>query len=308
VDIKEIEKIVAKIKSNLFKNSNSFSVGMLKSHFKGAGLQFKEHQVYNTGDDVRFIDWKLSAKSNNIYVKTFEEERNVEIIVVLDLTETLLIGYEGKSKLEAMIEIVCLLMLLSEKSKDKIKIVLWSNKNIIFPPSSGQAGIVRLISYLQNLGVLLINGKPSFDYDYFRENNEVNRFSMLKSFIAKKKQVIFLSDFSSLQNENLLNSLLIRKNMHCFRVVSPVDVAQKKPFSILTKQNRNRKMIMSYSETIRISMNRRGSMIKILSVIKLYKYIICWSLCFIIPNYSNCISYNINCTSYLGRKVLFIKG
>jgi uncharacterized protein (DUF58 family) len=257
VDIKEIEKIVAKIKSNLFKNSNSFSVGMLKSHFKGAGLQFKEHQVYNTGDDVRFIDWKLSAKSNNVYVKTFEEERNVEIIVILDLTESLLIGYDNKSKLEAMIEITCLLMLLAEKSKDKIKIVLWSTKNIVLPPSSGQAGIVRLISYLQNMGVLLVNGKPSYDYDYQREDNEIKRFSLLKSYVAKKKQVIFLTDFTSLQNVDLLNSLLIRKNMHCFRVVSPVDVAQKRPYSIFAKQGGNRKMIMPFSQSKNINLTRR---------------------------------------------------
>ena len=99
MNLLEIEKIVSKIQSNLFKNSNSFSVGMLKSHFKGAGLQFKEHQVYNPGDDVRFIDWKLSAKTQNTFVKTFEEERNVEINVVIDVSNSMFVGYKNVSKL-----------------------------------------------------------------------------------------------------------------------------------------------------------------------------------------------------------------
>ena len=85
MNLKEIEKVVGNIQEHLFRNSNSFSIGMLRSHFKGAGLQFKEHQVYAPGDDVRFIDWKLSAKTNTTFVKTFEEERNVEIHIFLDI-------------------------------------------------------------------------------------------------------------------------------------------------------------------------------------------------------------------------------
>ncbi len=65
MNIVEIEKTVAKIQTHLFKNSNSYAIGMLKSHFRGAGIQFKEHQVYCHGDDVRFIDWKLSAKTSD---------------------------------------------------------------------------------------------------------------------------------------------------------------------------------------------------------------------------------------------------
>ena len=76
--LNEVRKTVSQIKANLFKNSNSFSIGMLKSHFKGSGLQFKEHQVYAFGDDIRFIDWKMLAKTSQPFVKTFEEERNVE--------------------------------------------------------------------------------------------------------------------------------------------------------------------------------------------------------------------------------------
>ena len=103
MDIKAIERAVAKIQTALFKNSNSFSVGTLKSQFRGSGLQFKEHQVYTHGDDVRFIDWKMMAKTSRPYIKTFEEERNVEIVVVVDLSLSMFVGLRGVSLFWTMI-------------------------------------------------------------------------------------------------------------------------------------------------------------------------------------------------------------
>src|SRR5210317_920729 len=108
MNFEEVRKVVGSIKSNIFKNSNAYSIGMLKSHFRGTGLQFKEHQVYTHGDDIRHIDWKLLAKKREPYIKTYEEERNVEIVVVIDTSATMLTGYNGVSKLQAAIEICCL--------------------------------------------------------------------------------------------------------------------------------------------------------------------------------------------------------
>ncbi len=107
MDIHAVRRAVSKIKGGLFKNSNSQAIGMLKSHFKGTGLQFKEHQVYMPGDEVRFIDWKMLAKTAHPYVKTFEEERNVEIVVAIDASPSMLYGHKGISKLQAAIEICC---------------------------------------------------------------------------------------------------------------------------------------------------------------------------------------------------------
>ena len=59
MDIKEIERVVASVQHAVFRNANNVAAGVLRSRFRGAGLQFREHQVYAPGDDVRFIDWKL---------------------------------------------------------------------------------------------------------------------------------------------------------------------------------------------------------------------------------------------------------
>ncbi|MEX0798547.1 MAG: DUF58 domain-containing protein [Bacteriovoracaceae bacterium] len=235
MNFKEVEKAVGKIQSHLFRNSNSFAIGMLKSHFKGSGLQFKEHQLYTPGDDVRFIDWKLSAKTNNTFIKTFEEERNIEIVVVLDVVESMLIGYKGVSKLQAALEIACLLYLLAEKTKDQVKVALFTDKSQILPASSGQQGIVLLVSTLQRMGVLNEAGQVDINFRLASLLEQNKKLALIKSFVARTKEVVLLSDFSHLDDFETLNKLLYRSNMHCFKMTSPVDEEKKSRFAIFTK-------------------------------------------------------------------------
>ena len=154
-----IRKAVGRIKGQLFKNSNSFSIGMLKSHFRGTGLKFKEHQVYTHGDDVRFIDWKLFAKTGQPYIKTFEEERNVEIVEVIDAGPSMLNGEDGISKLQASIEICCLLYILAKETGDYIHTLILTDEVINIPKLAGDEGIVRLIATLEDKNILDTNGK-----------------------------------------------------------------------------------------------------------------------------------------------------
>jgi hypothetical protein len=232
MNLKEVEKIVGGLKSHLFRNSNSFSVGMLKSHFKGAGIQFKEHQVYTPGDDVRFIDWKLSAKTSHTFVKTFEEERNVEIIVFLDLAQTMSFGYKDVSKLQASIELTCLLYLLAEKSKDLVRTIIIADELRILPTLSGHKGISLLISELEKCGAMhssgRVNNKPQEQHSV-----ELKKImNLIKSYVAKGKEVVLFSDFYRFLDNADFKKLLVRNNFHGFRVLSPIDVSKKMPYSI----------------------------------------------------------------------------
>jgi len=243
MNIKEVERVVGSLQSHLFRNANSFSIGMLKSHFKGSGLQFKEHQVYSPGDDVRFIDWNLTAKSNNTYIKTFEEERNVEIIVVIDITPTMFIGYKNVSKLQAAIEIACLLYLLAEKTKDQVKTVIMLDKATILPSTSGQKGIVLIISVLERMGVLDEHGKVNVNFQFDQLVEEKKKLGLIKSFVARRKETVYLSDFSHITDFETLNKLIYRRNMHCFKVSSPVDDAMNRPFSIFARFDKKSSML-----------------------------------------------------------------
>jgi uncharacterized protein (DUF58 family) len=237
MNVKEIERVVGKIQHHLFKNSNSLSVGAFKSQFKGSGLQFKEHQVYTPGDDVRFIDWKLTAKSSKAFIKTFEEERNIEIICVLDITQSMLLGFNEVSKLQAACEIICLLYLLSKKTKDKVQVVLYHNGQIIeLPKKSGKEGMVFLIAHLERLSIIEDDGSFSRDTRNIGVDLENSKkIFNLKSFLARKKEVVYLGDLSSFESKDDLGKLLYRKNFHCFKVNSPVDQAESKKYSMVFK-------------------------------------------------------------------------
>jgi uncharacterized protein (DUF58 family) len=242
MNLKEIERVVGMIQSHIFRNSNAYSAGMLKSHFRGSGLQFREHQIYVPGDDVRFIDWNLSARSSNVYVKTFEEERNVEIVVFLDLSHTLFYGHEGISKLQAMIEIVALLYLLAGETHDLIRVVIWGEKTINLPPKKGKEGLTLFISVLEKLGFLDDNAHVILTQEGpINSHTEETKIAQIKSFLARRKQVIYLGDLSLVKNKDHWAKILDKKNMHCFRVYSPVDKNNHMPFLFKVKNPLNGK-------------------------------------------------------------------
>ena len=246
MNLKEIERIVGSIQSHIFRNSNAYSAGMLKSHFRGSGLQFREHQIYVPGDDVRFIDWKLSARSDHTYIKTFEEDRNVEIVVFLDLSQTLFYGFKQVSKLQALIEIIALLYLLAGETHDQIRVVIWADKTINLPPKKGREGLTLFISMLERLGVIDEDGKVIITHSSMTNTmNEMAKVSQIKSFLARKKEVIYLGDMSLMKDRPMWDKLLEKKHMHCFRIYSPIDKNHDLPFLFKAKNPVNGKSMVT---------------------------------------------------------------
>jgi uncharacterized protein (DUF58 family) len=235
VNLEEVEKVVARLQRSLFKTANSHTVGMLKSHLKGSGLQFKEHQVYCHGDDVRFIDWKMLAKTNHPYIKTFEEERNVEIVVIIDVSPTMLFGHKGLSKLQAAIEITCLLNLLAQETSDSVTTILFHDEIVRLPTSVGRKGIIYLISELQKRNIMLEDGRYNLLLERPKGPSMKMREATVKQYMARKKEVILLSDFHDFLNRETMRSILVRRNVHPFKIVSPIDVQAKLPYSIFGK-------------------------------------------------------------------------
>ncbi len=232
MDLKAVEEVVSKIQGNIFKNSNSYSIGMLKSHFRGTGLQFKEHQVYCHGDDVRFIDWKLTAKTRKPYIKTFEEERNVEICVIIDTSQTMLMGYDGIPKIQAAINIACLLCLLAKETNDFIQINLLGEKDVSLPKGNGKKAIVMLISELRKLDLIKKDGSINLKYR-IKEPMALERKSrIINKYLAKRKEVVLLSDFNTFLSEEDIPSIVSRKNAHSFRIICPLDKNQKTNYSV----------------------------------------------------------------------------
>lgn len=241
MNITEVRKVVGKIRANLFKNANSHSIGMLKTNFRGTGLQFKEHQVYTFGDDIRFIDWKILAKTSNPYVKTFNEERNVEIVVVIDASATMLTGYKGVSKLQAAIEICCLLYLLSKDTNDFVHTLIVTDEIIHIPKKSGEEGISHLISTLEKKNILTEKGFVNLEREIGEGVDKVQKYFSIMKHLNRKREIVLLSDFNDFIESTALSKILYRSNVHGFHLLSPLDEAETLPYSLFGSSGRTEK-------------------------------------------------------------------
>ncbi len=230
MNIIEVRKIVGQIKTQLFKQSNSFSIGMLKSHFRGSGLQFKEHRQYTHGDDVRFIDWKILAKTGEPFIKTFEEERNVQIAVVIDAGPSMLYGWDGVSKLQAALEITCMLYLLAAETNDTIHALIISDQVIDIPRNSGEKGIISLISTLRKFGIINEHGDLVLQMkDTY--SPAADRELAIKKHLSRNREIVVLSDWQYLLEQVNLKNFVVDKRTHCFRLLAPLDKASNIPVS-----------------------------------------------------------------------------
>lgn len=237
MNIAEVRKVVGKLRANLFRKANSHSIGMLKTNIRGTGLQFKEHQIYTFGDDIRFIDWKILAKTSNPYVKTFNEERNVEIVVVIDASATMITGYNGVSKLQAAIEICCLLYLLAKETSDFVHALIVTDEIINVPKLSGDQGITHLISTLEDKNIITPKGKVNLERVFEDNVDKKKKYISIMKHLSRKREIILLSDFNDFIEADVLKKLLARSNVHCFQLLSPLDEAKKLPYSLHAASN-----------------------------------------------------------------------
>jgi uncharacterized protein (DUF58 family) len=239
MNIAEVRRLVGKIRSRLFKKANSEAVGSLKSQFRGSGLQFKEHQVYAPGDDVRFIDWKLLAKMNTPFIKTFEEERNIDIVALIDCSQSMGMGVDGISKLQAAIELTCLIYLLAENTKDRLSVILVTDEIVSIPGNAGERGISALMSVLEKKGIASKDGKllpPKSNAGM----NQAQKLSIVMKNLQRKKEVIIMSDFVDFFSMEDIKKLSWNKNAHFYRIKSPFDFATLHPFSVMATNSDSR--------------------------------------------------------------------
>ncbi len=118
-----------------------------KSNFKGAGVQFSEHRIYLPGDDVRHIDWKVSARTRDPLIKLFEEERELTLFLAVDVSGSENFGSHSKLKSEIAAELAGMIAFAAIQAGDKVGMLLFSDQiEKILPPKKGRQHVLRMIS------------------------------------------------------------------------------------------------------------------------------------------------------------------
>ena len=146
MDTKELLKKVRKIEIKSRGLSQNIFAGEYHSAFKGRGMMFSEVREYQYGDDIRDIDWNVTARHNKPYVKVYEEERELTVMLLIDVSGSRNFGANGQLKKEMMAEISATLAFSSIQNNDKVGVIFFSDKIEKFiPPQKGRKHILLII-------------------------------------------------------------------------------------------------------------------------------------------------------------------
>ena len=148
---RELIKKLRKIEIHTSRLANDQLAGSYHSVFKGRGMAFSEVRQYQPGDDVRFIDWNVSARMSDVYVKIFTEEREMTVMLLVDLSASEQFGSVARPKVETVAEISALLAFSAIKNNDRVGLILFTDRVERFvPPKKGRGHVMRVVTEILN--------------------------------------------------------------------------------------------------------------------------------------------------------------
>ena len=186
MEAKDLLKKVRKVEIKTKRLSNNLFGGEYQSAFKGRGMTFSEVRGYEFGDDVRSIDWNVTARYNQPFVKVFEEERELTLMLIVDISGAKSFGTDSQIKKDIVTEISATLAFSAIQNNDNVGLILFSDEVELFiPPSKGKTHILRIIREL-----IEFNPKSS--------KTDISVALKFFSNIVTKKSIAFIiSDFNS---------------------------------------------------------------------------------------------------------------
>jgi uncharacterized protein (DUF58 family) len=212
MDTKEILKKVRKIEIKTRRLSDHIFGGEYHSTFKGRGMTFSEVRQYQFGDDVRAIDWNVTARYNEPYIKVFEEERELTMMLMVDVSGSELFGTAEQFKKDTVTEIAATLAFSAIQNNDKVGLILFSDGIELFiPPKKGKSHVLRIIREL-------IEFKPKS-----RKTDIAQAFKFLSNVMKKKAIVFMLSDFMDDDYERTLKIVGSKHDITGIRVYDKHD-------------------------------------------------------------------------------------
>ncbi len=210
---KELAKKIRYIQIRTSKTVNDVMAGEYKSAFRGSGIEFDEVREYQPGDEVRSIDWNVTARQGRPFVKRFHEERELTVIFMVDLSASGQFGSAQHSKNDLAAELCALLSFSAVKSNDKVGLILFTDRIERFiPPGKGITHAMRIIREV--LG-FLPNGK---------ETNIPDALDFLVKVIRKRAVVFLISDFLG---EGFEKPLRMASRRHDLIAVSVSDTRER---------------------------------------------------------------------------------
>lgn len=213
IDTVELMKQVGRIRILTSRLIDDRLSGDYHSVFKGQGIEFDEVRPYVPGDDIRSIDWNVTARTSQPHVKRFSEERELTVIFLVDVSGSQIFGSGFRSKSELAAEITCLLAMTAIRNQDKIGLVLFSDRILkSIPPRKGRTAVMRLVREV------LVS-------DETREGTDIATALLFLNNVQKRKAVVFLvSDFQDQGYERELRVTARRHDVVACPILDPREI------------------------------------------------------------------------------------
>jgi|SaaInlV_200m_DNA_2_1039689.scaffolds.fasta_scaffold29615_1 uncharacterized protein (DUF58 family) len=193
--------------------ANDMFAGQYESAFKGRGMEFAEVREYQVGDDIRTIDWNVSARFGHPFVKVFHEERELTVMLVLDLSGSHRFGTRKKFKRELLAEVAGMLAFLAIRTNDKVGAILFSSKvEKYIPPKKGASHVWRLI-------------KEVFTYQPEDLSTDLDGVLTFLNRVARRHAIVFL--ISDCMDTGFEKSLRLTSKKHDLTVIRITDPAEE---------------------------------------------------------------------------------
>jgi uncharacterized protein (DUF58 family) len=209
----ELIKKIRQIQIYTSRMVNTTFAGQYESVFKGRGMQFEEVREYTPGDDVRTIDWNVTARAGRPYIKRFVEERELTVMLVVDLSASGQFGTRGKLKNELAAEFCAVLAFTAIRNNDKVGLIIFTDQIELFiPPKKGAGHVLRLIRELLMFKI------PN------KKTNIPLALEYLGKVIRKKATVFLVSDFIAGDFKKSLGLVNKRHDVIAASVCDPAEV------------------------------------------------------------------------------------
>jgi uncharacterized protein (DUF58 family) len=193
--------------------STNIFAGEYESAFKGRGMAFSEVREYQPGDDVRTIDWKVTARFNHPYIKVFEEERELTLMLLIDVSASESYGSNFGLKKELVTEIAAVLAFSAIQNNDKIGVILFSDRIEKFiPPKKGRSHVLMIIRELLNFEPQHSGTNISNALDYF------------SNVIKKRCTAFVISDFMDKGFEDKIKAARNKHDLIGLRIIDPLEL------------------------------------------------------------------------------------
>ncbi|OGC75883.1 MAG: hypothetical protein A2145_07130 [candidate division Zixibacteria bacterium RBG_16_40_9] len=207
---KEVIKKIRKIEIRTKKLVNDVFSGEYHSIFKGRGMEFQEVREYQPGDDIRIIDWNVTARYGFPFVKKFQEERELTVVILLDASSSGKFGTQEKMKSELAAEICSLLAFSAIKNNDKVGMIIFTDQiEKYIPPQKGSSHVLRLIREVL----------------YYQPQSKGTDLALALDFLGRiqnRRAVVFIiSDFLSADYDKPLKIVNRRHDVIAIRITDP---------------------------------------------------------------------------------------